>query len=226
MAERRISSTAGTSGALTVSDKQYFAFYSRKANVRVAYDKINLLEYGQTVGRRLDLAMVISPIFLLGKKRKHFLTVGYTDEDGNQQALVFRVDKNDIRAALASLEARTGKRVHIRMKRLERRGTDDDAYYCCLLFGDDLSDQLPKIKRVYVDRLTGGETAAQMRDLIITRLQNAKLFMVTENQDARRRVYARGGGGFDFYRSVQVLGERDYAREFERFGGREYGLAL
>jgi len=52
-----------------------------------------------------------------------------------------------------------------------------------LLLGDDLSDQLPKIKRVFVDRLTGGETAAQMRDLIITALQNCKLFVLTENQE-------------------------------------------
>lgn len=102
---------AGASGAIAVNDAQYFAFYSRKSNVRVAYNKINLLEYGQTVGRRLDLAIIISPAFLLVKKRKHFLTVGYTDEDGKQQALVFRVDKNDIRATLASLEARTGQRV-------------------------------------------------------------------------------------------------------------------
>ena len=101
----------GASGAITVSDSHYFAFYSRKSNVRVAYDKVNLLEYGQTVGRRLDLAIIISPAFLLVKKRKHFLTVGYTDEEGKQQALVFRVDKNDIRATLASLEARTGQRV-------------------------------------------------------------------------------------------------------------------
>jgi hypothetical protein len=101
----------GTSGAITVGDVQYFAFYSLKSNVRVAYEKINLLEYGQTVSRRLDLAIIISPAFLLVKKRKHFLTVGYSDEDGKQQALVFRVDKNDIRAMLASLEARTGQRV-------------------------------------------------------------------------------------------------------------------
>src|SRR5580698_5685622 len=46
---------AGTSGAIAVADHQYFAFYSHKTNLRVAYDKINLLEYGQTVGRRLDL---------------------------------------------------------------------------------------------------------------------------------------------------------------------------
>ncbi len=60
-----------------------------------------------------------------------------------------------------------------------------------LMLGDDLSDQLPKIKRVYVDRLTGGETAAQMRDLIITALQNSKLFVLTENQE-RADAFIRG----------------------------------
>jgi len=60
-----------------------------------------------------------------------------------------------------------------------------------LLFGDDLSEQLPKIKRVFVDRLTGGETAAQMRDLIITALQNSKLFVLTENQE-RADAFIRG----------------------------------
>jgi hypothetical protein len=113
---------AGTSGAITVGDQHYFAFYSRKSNVRVSYDKINLLEYGQTVGRRLDLAIIISPAFLLVKKRKHFLTVGYTDEDGKQQALVFRVDKNDIRATLASLEARTGQRVQYQDEEARKAG--------------------------------------------------------------------------------------------------------
>ena len=32
-------------------------------------------------------------------------------------------------------------------------------------------------RRVYVDRLTGGETAAQMRDILVTRLDGAKLFI-------------------------------------------------
>jgi hypothetical protein len=48
---------------------------------------------------------------------------------------------------------------------------------------DDLSKQLLGIKRVYVDRLTGGETAAQMRDLIIASLHGAKLYVLTENPE-------------------------------------------
>jgi len=48
---------------------------------------------------------------------------------------------------------------------------------------EDLAPQLLAIKRVFVDRLTGGETAAQMRDLGISSLQGSKLFILTENPD-------------------------------------------
>ncbi len=102
---------SGVSGRIELTDDRYFAFYAGKAQMRVRYDRVNLLEYGQQVDRRLALAVVVSPMFLLSKSRRHFLTVGYTDERGMQQAMVFRVDKNSIRAALVALEARTGLNV-------------------------------------------------------------------------------------------------------------------
>ena len=43
--------------------------------------------------------------------------------------------------------------------------------------------QLLTIRRVYVDRLTGGETAAQMRDILISCMAGSQLFILTENQD-------------------------------------------
>lgn len=53
--------------------------------------------------------------------------------------------------------------------------------------GGAIEDQglrkLLTIHRVFVDRLTGGETAAQMRDLLIGSLERSKLFIVTENQE-------------------------------------------
>jgi hypothetical protein len=51
--------------------------------------------------------------------------------------------------------------------------------------------QLLGIHRVYVDRLTGGETAAQMRDMLISSLEGSKLFVVTENQE-RADAFVRG----------------------------------
>ena len=101
----------GAQGSITLTDDRYLAFYAGKTQIRVAYDRIDLVEYGQQVSRRLAMALVISPVFLLSKSRKHFLTIGYSGEDGKQQAMVFRVDKNSIRPTLAGLEARTGLKV-------------------------------------------------------------------------------------------------------------------
>jgi hypothetical protein len=43
--------------------------------------------------------------------------------------------------------------------------------------------QLLKLRRVFVDRFTGGETAAQMRDMVINALQGSELFVITDNQE-------------------------------------------
>jgi len=87
-----------------------------------------------------------------------------------------------------------------------------------LLFGTICPIKLPKIKRVFVDRLTGGETAAQMRDLIINRAPKFQIVVLTENQERADAFFAWSGRGPDLYRPVQVLRERQYARQFERFG--------
>jgi hypothetical protein len=43
--------------------------------------------------------------------------------------------------------------------------------------------QMLTIHRVFVDRLTGGETAAQMRDILISSLAGAGLFVLTEKEE-------------------------------------------
>jgi hypothetical protein len=52
--------------------------------------------------------------------------------------------------------------------------------------------QLLQVRRIYVDRLTGGETAAQMRDLLVSSLESAKFFVLTE-KEARADAFLRGG---------------------------------
>ena len=37
---------------MELSDSRYFAFYTKGTQVRVPYDRINLLEYGQKVDRQ------------------------------------------------------------------------------------------------------------------------------------------------------------------------------
>jgi hypothetical protein len=99
------------SGRIHATDPELLVFAAGNAGLSVPYERINLLEYGQQAGRRYLLALTISPLLLLAKSRRHFLTVSYKDEKGQQQALVFQLEKNDVRALLASLEARTGLKV-------------------------------------------------------------------------------------------------------------------
>ena len=53
----------------------------------------------------------------------------------------------------------------------------------------DVRDEMPAakdlttVRRIYVDVLTGGEAAAQFRDMLMASLQKTRLFIVTENQD-------------------------------------------
>ena len=49
--------------------------------------------------------------------------------------------------------------------------------------GPEVAAKLGSIQRVYVDQLTGGDAAAQMRDLLIASLHNTRLFVLTENPE-------------------------------------------
>ncbi len=46
-----------------------------------------------------------------------------------------------------------------------------------------VSPALAGVRRVFVDRLTGGATAAQLRDLIISAIESSGVLVVTENEE-------------------------------------------
>jgi hypothetical protein len=103
--------SAKSSARLDLTGAEALAFRCGQTELRIPFQKIDTLEYGQTVSRRYAAAILVSPLLLLSKARKHFVTIGYLDGEGQQQALVFRLEKGDIRWVLASLEARSGRRV-------------------------------------------------------------------------------------------------------------------
>ncbi len=109
-------------GRVSTVDEVNFEFRTRQAMIRVPYERINLLEYGQNVNRRYALAILVSPVLILSKKRAHFLTVGYSDDVGRQQALVLRLDKSTVRVVLASLEARTGRKIEYQDEEARKAG--------------------------------------------------------------------------------------------------------
>ena len=71
--------------------------------------------------------------------------------------------------------------------------------------------QLLTVRRVYVDRLTGGETAAQMRDILMSSLQGTKLFVLTENQE-RADAILRGAAEDLVFNEVHSLSDGMNAR--------------
>lgn len=107
---------------MDTADSAKLVVQFKKQAVTVPFERINQLEYGQKVDRRYLSAVLVSPIFLLAKTRKHFLTVGYEDAEGQQQAMIFRVEKSDVRALLVSLETRTGRKVTFQDEEARKAG--------------------------------------------------------------------------------------------------------
>src|SRR5581483_627842 len=69
--------SADNFGEIEVTDRTYFVFVSKNTQVKVPYERINLLEYGQKVSRRYLSAIVLDPLFFMVKKRQHFMTIGF-----------------------------------------------------------------------------------------------------------------------------------------------------
>lgn len=76
---------------------------------------------------------------------------------------------------------------------------------------EDPAAGLTTIRRLYIDKFGGGETAAQMRDMVIASLQRARLFVITENPE-RADAVMRGSGEdlvfTDTFQSGESIGGR------------------
>ena len=111
-----------TEGKSSTTSETAFVFTYKNGSLTIPYDRVDSLEYGQKAGRRVGMAIAISPIALLSKKRKHFLTVNYTTEDGKQQAVVFELGKDIVRVTLSVLEARTGRQIEYQDEEARKSG--------------------------------------------------------------------------------------------------------
>lgn len=80
-------------------------------SLMIPYAAISSLEYGQKAGRRVGVAILVSPLALFSKKRKHFFTVGFKDKDGKDQAVVLELGKDIVRTTLTIVETRSGKKI-------------------------------------------------------------------------------------------------------------------
>src|SRR5579863_10403495 len=60
------------------------------------------------------------------------------------------------------------------------------------------AEQLSKVRRIYIAILTGGDSALQLRDLLITSLHNSKQFIITEDED-KADATLKGAGDDDVF---------------------------
>lgn len=100
-----------TEGRLQTTSATEARFVFKGGELAIPYSSISSLEYGQKAGRRVGVAIMVSPVALLSKKRKHYLTVGFKDAQGTKQGVVFELGKDVVRSSLVTLETRSGKKV-------------------------------------------------------------------------------------------------------------------
>jgi hypothetical protein len=88
---------------------------------------------------------------------------------------------------------------------------------------EEILHQLSTVRRIFVDRLSGGDTAVQMRDMIISSLENSKLFVITENQE-RADAILRGSAEDLVFTDVHSSSDSIHAQaNFSLSSGQTYG---
>jgi hypothetical protein len=108
----------GTEAKFSLQGDHFTFQPGKKGAVAIPYENIQTLEYGQKAGRRIGaavgLTILAGPLGLLAlmsKKRRHMVSLTWTNAQGKTDAAVFEFGKDSIRAALNSLSARSGKEV-------------------------------------------------------------------------------------------------------------------
>jgi hypothetical protein len=100
-------------GVLATSDDAKLMFIAEKGGgmVEIPWKNIDEAEYGQKVGRRIKTAIFLSPVALLSKGRKHYLTITYKDKHDEMQSAVFELGKDLVRTTLTVVETRSGRKI-------------------------------------------------------------------------------------------------------------------
>jgi len=124
---------AAVEGILNTGDEKELKFeytWDKTGKVyTIPYNQIIDIEYGQKAGRRVGAALatgiLLSPVglfLLFSKKRKHFVTIGYKDDEGKEQVAVFELGKDIVRTTLPILEARSGKKIEYQDEEAKKSG--------------------------------------------------------------------------------------------------------
>jgi hypothetical protein len=100
-------------GTLATSDPEKLMFVAEKGGgiIEIPWKRIDEAEYGQKVGRRVKTAILLTPLALFSKARKHYLTISYKDKKDEMQSAVFELGKELVRTTLTVVETRSGRKI-------------------------------------------------------------------------------------------------------------------
>jgi hypothetical protein len=100
-------------GTLATSDPDKMMFVAEKGGgmIEIPWKRIDEAEYGQKVGRRVKTAILLTPLALFSKARKHYLTISYKDKKDEMQSAVFELGKDLVRTTLTVVETRSGRKI-------------------------------------------------------------------------------------------------------------------
>jgi hypothetical protein len=100
-------------GMLATNDEAKMMFVAEKGGglIEIPWKRIDEAEYGQKVGRRVKTAILLTPLALFSKARKHYLTISYKDKNDEMQSAVFELGKDLVRTTLTVVETRSGRKI-------------------------------------------------------------------------------------------------------------------
>ena len=77
----------------------------------IPYGSVESVVYERSTHARIKTAILISPLALLSKGKKHWLTITYYNDDGSQSFVLLKLDKKEYRRILATAEVKTDRNV-------------------------------------------------------------------------------------------------------------------
>ena len=98
-------SKQGQKGRLAV-DAETITFQKKEGQkfFSIPATAVNEIFYSRVSGRRIGAAIIVSPLLLFSKGRKHYMTLSFDDGGKQKGAIEFKLHKNNYRGVLRTVE--------------------------------------------------------------------------------------------------------------------------
>ena len=120
----------GASGHIDTGDKAVVFSPNKSDDLQIPYTQITALDYGEHVGRRVGLGVVVAWPLLFSHKKRHYLTIYFNRDEAKAgeerdklakdatasptgDVAAFEINKHDFADVMDVLQAKTGLKVKL-----------------------------------------------------------------------------------------------------------------